>query len=124
MTRLLPKGGFPTVPKLDLKFSLKTPTGVSSDGKKKKKKSLFAQQFGAKDLSFFGIDCETSVERSSPQRDKVQPILIGGEEIRCGSHDVECQLAQESGSDQTMEFSDTQLLKDDYGSTAARTWDR
>ncbi len=73
--------------------------------KKKKKKSLFAQQFGDKDLSFFGI--ESVPVDGVPQnpllfrKDIVEPVCIGGdtvegEEVR-ESHDMEQEAVPGAG---------------------------
>ena len=74
--------------------------------KKKKTKSLFAQQFGDKDLSFFGIESvPTSHASSDPLticRDYVDPVSIGGDVVVVGegqepSHDVEREGTPEAG---------------------------
>lgn len=84
------------------------PWGPTIGTRKKKKKSLFAQQFGDKDLSFFGIE-ETPADKVSVtlQKDFVEPVRIGGdvvgEEGRSGvregkSHDLEARVG--SGGDE------------------------
>ena len=107
------RDGFPTVPEIDLSSldselppepKHRDPWGPTV-GTRRKKKSLFAQQFGDKDLSFFGIE-ETPADNVSItlQKDFVEPVRIGGdvvgEEARSGdigagegmSHDLESRV--------------------------------
>ena len=106
--------GFPTVPVIDLSSLASDPPprpdnpdpwrpgGRGRRGTRKKKKSLFAQQFGDKDLSFFGIESApmecVSKGPLTLRKDYVEPVCIGGdamgEERR--SHDTGHSAAPEA----------------------------
>lgn len=123
-TRHAARDGFPAVAKLDMGLLARAASSSGNSTKNtKKKKSLFARQFENKDISFFGINSEpltlTGIGKSSiSQKDCVEPILIGGEDVRKESAVLKQEVMQMESS------GETDVLKEQYDSAAAETWDR
>ena len=130
------KSGFPVVHQLDL-TSLGTapPSSEDSEGdpklaqtkRKLKKKSLFAEHFEHKEMSFFGIDSQPlmkGIEEPPPPRDYVEPISIG---IGIGNQTADMEqleTTKDVETNESMEYSESKMVKKEFESDAARMWDR
>lgn len=93
--------------------------------KKKKTKSLFAQQFGDKDLSFFGIESVPASHASSDpltiRKDYVEPVCIGGDVVggegqrlsRDVAHEADVEGIPEAGFGEDVEHLAGELTQED-----------